>query len=1794
MDSPPAGTGADSPGLEAVIRKLQESLEVGPLLDTPVSTHPVDDLSDVRTLDKNALPRDHKHQAPGYLQSQISLACPKTPGKQATLNEKLDQMLMVQPVSDSDLDSVSLRLLQAQSQERIIRQRLQVYQDAQLRQAQIVQKLQTKVLQYKQKCEALEGQVLVKTSEPEKMRMMLQVSQDETQCQKQTPAINDKLEEEQRRCASFSQVNSLLREQLDQANAVNKGLMESLWTAQEEINLCDEHLSREQEAHSSWLSREQAHVRALWRQATSLRTAFNQLRTFTDRTLSTMQGECATSTKRILLAFTDVNSRASVDSSESAVEVSALERQLKEKLKEAMQLQGRWDAEKVELNSRVVELTETVKTLRSGSSEKDATIDTMRISLDKLETQGADDKAEMEFLYTENETFQETLSHICKLVCNEIDNRDLERESTSPAHPPSSLRKTALTAVQTALSNHHRQNQELQERLNASLKQANTLQNRLLEKNRETKELEQRIQKLTTEHQEAKEALQENLTDRESCHCSLEPISSPLATEARVPGMRHELDSQRADLEALRASSLDLQRQRDLLNEQREDLEMQLARQRTEARRGTRSKEEFEGRHSDLHRELVTVKEVLSQVTLLKDVLEDEKTSLVQALSKMESENASLEIINSKLLTQEATLKDSIAKVVALSEGLARDKVELNRLLLQSQGEKAQLDSRRRGAEAQRAAAREETMRVQEELMDLMAEKRNLENSICLLQVQSRKQEAEMVALQEEKAQILEQNLQVGKDLDTVSGKFSETQKVLEDRTTALEMVTSDREQLAREKAAVAVKLLSAERKASGLSHEMAVLRREKQSLEKALFESQELSSSLEAECTRIERERHNLCLANEGLTRDASQAREDAECQLAKAAEECSKLEEKLAQVEREALLTHNKRNELHQKQLETERRLMEQQCVEQALQWEKAKEQLQTQYEEHQLHSQKELQLMQKEIVTVHQDCNQKLLQAESVKQQELTQMEAEKAAIVQKLVGLQKDLTTSRMELERTQREGLSRQEQHKNEVTRLQSELQAIQSRFEESLNSRECAEKSFSQQVREVTQQNQQAEEELVGLHRQLLESEAKHVKAQKDLIEAQRELWICKEDCDEQRGEALNLKRVLIDETKEKETFQESNRELRSSIRRTEEENNRLRRAVEEKEQKVFILEESQSLIQQEATTLRSSMRELEKSHLQARRELQALRRQVKVLDGENKLQRQEVNELQAQVCEEEQKEEEARGEVLLLKQSLLECEAGREAALNEIASLQRRIVELETMTSQSQEMTQGQELLQKHSEQNYRETISELEGVLEEVTGQMSGLAAQSNLAEGKVLDLERQLAECNGRHQNLEQKLMGLYSVLQKTLSINRIAISHKSGCHKRSPTSWRSHLQVKELDVDLISTALQDLQQQLKEAQRDRDQGEARVAHLSQQLKDVLNKHEHLSAELIQMQKTLTQSKKENQEAAKQLQQAHLSISQLKEEAMTVQRHKNGELSYIRAQLQAAETESQTLKDKLKVTQDSESLANSDKRQLRESLEDAKKRVSHLELSQRTLEGESQRAKLRAAELVTEASALQERLVDMRGKLSTSEDQCATLRVNEERLTLSLARSEQQEMQLREQMHKLSSILGNNRTNAGALQEQVAQLEMALTLSEQDRKLMQDRLDQMREALAERKQLNYTLTDRNHCLQRALEDSGYNKGEVDKMLREGVRQNHSPEVQAEVRIQQLLLAKKQMHKKVVGLQDAVEKLQCEKAEMEKVVTQRGKDKSSMRKKREKVEELKREQAKMGSAVGLQEALA
>ncbi|KAK3557445.1 hypothetical protein QTP70_026623 [Hemibagrus guttatus] len=1094
--------------------------------------------------------------------------------KQAVLTNRLEQMLTLQS-GESDQESMyGAEHQRLREESRTYRLKLQAYQDSQQKQAQLVHKLQAKVLQYKKRSGDLEQQVLEKTSELEKLRLSLQCHLDSSAQQLQrseqehsleTQSKLTLLEEERQRCSSLTKVNALLREQLEQANEANQALTESLHKAREAAEQREMQLKREQEVTASRLSREQARGRALWRQAASLRSTFTQLRAFADRSLSDMRGEYASVSRRLHAACMSLEAAVSEKNASTGLEVSALERHLRDKLREAMQLQAHFNVEKMEFNTRVQGLEDTVKHLRVQNIEKESSLAALQSNLDKTELSRAEVTDERDTLRSEVGSLQHILYSIHQAVGEDRDSSSLDSPgeevlSISSVHLSSPQCDSTLKAVRRALFKRQTQTQELQERLEAALEQAATLRDQLQDREAERRKLEQRIQQLEQENHRAERAGEECNRDAQRYRNSLGIISSERDDlEKQLSTLQHQLNSDQAELERLRCSSVDNQRQRELLRQQREDLERQLARERSEAERGQRTIEQLEAKHSDVRKELVTVKEALSQLTLQKEVLEDEKGSLAQALSKAEAQNAEQELTLTKLQSEAAALRDSLAKMGALSEGLAKDKVELNRLLLQVEADKAELSERKRELEIERTAAREELARVQQELLDVAAEKRALEATHVHLQEARGCLDVELSAMQRERTLTLEQLAQTSKQKQGALEQLSVYRKEAELQTASLQRMGREREELAKDKATLTVQLTTEQRKAKALTQELAALRviAERESLESALFDGQELISSLEAEQTRLEGERGNLQQANEALTCEVSRVQSELEQQVYQALQERQAIELKLAQAERNAQRILAAAQHTHQEQLEAERK--DKECIRLTLtaQKEQAEEQLRAEYEELRLRSRRELQQLQEQLAKLQQHCTDSLLQAECHNQQALYEKEAEKAALAERILMLQQDLEAGTLEVERMHRDFLSKQEQDKDTMAGLQSELQQLRSCFEESLSSREISEKRLNEQIREVSLNRHEAQQEVERLRRELSEVEESRDAGRRKLIEAHRQLRECVQERDTQRRESLELKRALGDESREREAIHASNQELRSAVKRAESDNNR-------------------------------------------------------------------------------------------------------------------------------------------------------------------------------------------------------------------------------------------------------------------------------------------------------------------------------------------------------------------------------------------------------------------------------------------------------------------------------------------------------------------------------------------------------------------------------------------------------------------------------------------------------------
>lgn len=73
-----------------------------------------------------------------------------------------------------------------------------------------------------------------------------------------------------------------------------------------------------------------------------------------------MRGEYASMSRRLHAACMSLEAVESEKNASTGLEVSALERQLKDKLREAMQLQAHFNIEKMEFNSRSVDNLLTV------------------------------------------------------------------------------------------------------------------------------------------------------------------------------------------------------------------------------------------------------------------------------------------------------------------------------------------------------------------------------------------------------------------------------------------------------------------------------------------------------------------------------------------------------------------------------------------------------------------------------------------------------------------------------------------------------------------------------------------------------------------------------------------------------------------------------------------------------------------------------------------------------------------------------------------------------------------------------------------------------------------------------------------------------------------------------------------------------------------------------------------------------------------------------------------------------------------------------------------------------------------------------------------------------------------------------------------------------------------------------------------------------------------------------------------------------------------------------------------
>ncbi|KAK6321426.1 hypothetical protein J4Q44_G00084020 [Coregonus suidteri] len=453
--------------------------------------------------------------------------------KYNTISERLEHALRLE-TGDGDQDSPESPSLAQQNvdlrkcldeEQAAYKRKLTAYQEGQQRQAQLVQKLQAKVLQYKKRCGDLEQTLVEKSSELELHRLSGRCDMSSnSHHREEVDPCGDlenaliRLEEEQQRSSSLSAVNAMLREQLEQAGLANEALSQDIrrltvdWSkSREELEQRESDWRREEESFHSYFSSEHSRLLSLWRQVVGFRRQVCELKSATERDLSDMRNELARTSHSIQSSCSGLSSTMRNREGGAALALERevalrgqLELQLRERVAEMMSLQTRTDAERAKLNARRSDAVQEGERLKGQTEERDRD---MAFLTRRLEEQIGNDETDMQVMRAHTETLLDTLRDIAQTVLSDGDSSseaDQEntgapllallhgssphrssspQQSTSPSRYSSlaPVPEASLSALRSAVNSRHLQLQEVRGCLSSAQSSLQMLRRQLAE-----------------------------------------------------------------------------------------------------------------------------------------------------------------------------------------------------------------------------------------------------------------------------------------------------------------------------------------------------------------------------------------------------------------------------------------------------------------------------------------------------------------------------------------------------------------------------------------------------------------------------------------------------------------------------------------------------------------------------------------------------------------------------------------------------------------------------------------------------------------------------------------------------------------------------------------------------------------------------------------------------------------------------------------------------------------------------------------------------------------------------------------------------------------------------------------------------------------------------------------------------------------------------------------------------------------------------------------------------------------
>ncbi|XP_076325467.1 uncharacterized protein LOC143233272 isoform X5 [Tachypleus tridentatus] len=1574
-----------------------------------------------------------------------------------------------------------------------------------------------------------------------------------------------RLEEEKSRCENFSQINTMLRNQLEEATQANRLLTEDVqrltqeWQkTREELDIKETEWRDEEQSFNDYFTKEHHQLLALWRQLLQFRQDFSQMKFLTEKDLSALRAHFGQTSRNMTDACLSVLNFTSVSGEGNETSSWQMHKKLQEMLNEKL----KYDVENLGSQERIQELSEQNERQKSLLMEKEKIIASLNKSMEAMLVKdigpGCGDLRE------DFDTVRNALWDIAKAVVEDVDQtysdslleqhfltnaltsvrNALAAKSSSNLESRYILDLTTsiVSVVQSLLTKRRQQIEDLHRNLATSEEQHRT-QVKLLDEAEEERQHQKRlIMQLNSQLQVLQEEVQDSLENKEKIKSIITASGSErIWLEKTRRTLNDQIDALNSENDRLHTILRDYQHKVEKLEEEREDLISQDHYYKLEKERSEKYIGALENQLSVLKEEIIGEKEVLSRTKLESEFLQHEKSNLENRLIQAVRKTTDLELELEEARTTENSLRDTILQLQNLNESFGQDKIELNKYITEVEDSKENLAKEKNDLEKECRHSKEELKRLLQRLNEAEANQATLGESVERAKAMKDKLEDEMDQMVKERMELQTQLTGANRQKQSLTEKFHAAQETIKECHDKFERIRKEKEKLTQDHAQLLQQMDASDKEQMQQGEIITALQEEKEELQRAIYSLNQSKSLLEESKKHLEEElevHRTKQQLLQGQLLDLKKLKNLDEEMFARTK---SSLTERLQQLEHEYQVALQQ--EKHQRKVDIEilNKEKESQRARFEVSYEEITSKMQNEREELINSHQEEINSLKQELENIQRTTEEKQIQNQLERKQAEEIANQEKGSLLKQLQQTQEEVKQTQQQLLEARNIAEEETEKKKTAIKSNQQQLKKVKEDLENTITQKEMELKEISIQLDVVLKERDSALQDITRMKAVLQKTEESKDHVKEELLHSKARIRELEVEKDNAQKQGSDCQRMIKKEKTEKEQLQKNNSELISRTKQLEMEKAELDCRLKDAQNQLKFLEDSKSRVLKECNELRNTLRDVEKSRLQARQNVQSLSRQVGKLEVELKGSKEISQDLKAQQQVLESREDCMQKEVSSLKQNLMKAEASKEALSREVANYQRKLSDLEY---QMKLQVEDHSVTLKEywaTEQEAEKQRAELQKTLTSLSEEAQNLQVQLSVAEEKVNAMEKQLNNAENSKKDMIKKLASIYEALYYYLGIKMdesiganplclpsAGLIHQSSLVKKfanftvskawtkssSPRNKSSLWSTAEMDVYLVRSALKDLVNKLHSTEKDRDNWKFNAHRYQHQLDELKEEHSNVTSRLELLHKSLEEIQNEKQGVHQQLSTTKSTLLHQEETILRLEKERKNlseKITVLEQELLSTQKDKQLFQEKLARMKQMEVEHQKEKRSFLKAFDKAGYRATFYEKTLQSLQGEIQKLKL----------SLKDR---------ETEKQVVTLN------------------------HSLTETVSSSQT----LQQQLQQLKQELFSTEQEKTSLQQRMEDLRYYMEDTKQQNKYTEEQLQQSKKELNDTILRCEELEEQLRrcnQVLEQRQQSEQETHYKIQSLQREKAEILQELDKLRKTVMRMEHQREELEHV---------------------------------------